>query len=201
MISISAPGQNPFSTCWIRPTSCRYRCRSGESLEKWTRRLEMAGGGQLVGPHGAGKSTLLASLVDYLRDRGEQVRLVQLVSGVHRLPNDVRRDRIPHGSWLAIDGCEQLSAWSRWRLRRAWRAGKYRLLITHHHGCAGMYSIQVAPDLAMAQDVVRNLQGRGPAYVFPEDVERLFAIHGMNLRELLFDCYDIHQRRQRATNS
>ena len=58
--------------------------------------------------------------------------------------------------------------------------------------------IQLQPGLATVGRVVDFLQRRGPQLVTASDLGGLLVSHGDDIRELLFACYDLYERRQRA---
>src|ERR1700733_2507071 len=120
------PRSNPFASRWVRPGALPYLFPPGEGVQMLVERLRINGGrGQIVGPHGSGKSTLLASLLPELERTGRKPRLVVLHDGQRRLPSTVTqwlRDERRGQEWLVvIDGYEQLSYWSRFRLKRQCR--------------------------------------------------------------------------------
>ena len=198
MIVPTEPGRNPFSTCWIRPGACPYLCADQGQLESWSGLLEEAGGGQLVGPHGVGTSTLMASLVELLQKGGQPIQHCRLLAGQHRLPGTLQPGNLPIGCWLAIDGFEQLSAWRRRGTIKSCRRRGIRLLVTSHRAFGFGHVIQLQPGLATVGRVVDFLQRRGPQLVTASDLGGLLVSHGDDIRELLFACYDLYERRQRA---
>jgi hypothetical protein len=197
------PAGNPFSTDHVRPGAVDYLFPAGESAASFVDRLRCQGwSGQVVGPHGTGKSTLLASLVPAIRDTGREPFVIPLHDGRHRLAVSEWR-AIASGctAIVIIDGYEQLSAWSRFRLRLRCRRCGLGLLVTAHKavGFPDLARTDVSPELALA--VVDRLTPAGSNRTIEaaEVVDRLIARSG-NLREALFDLYDLHEkRRHRAT--
>src|SRR5581483_6754178 len=89
--------------------------------------------GEIVGPHGSGKSTLLAALVPAIEAAGRRVLQFTLHDGQRQLPPELLElpaDATP--TLVMIDGYEQLSRWSRWRLNRFIRRRGWGLLVTSH---------------------------------------------------------------------
>jgi hypothetical protein len=192
------PAGNPFSTGRVRPGALDYLFSGGESAATLIHRLRRQGWwGQIIGSHGTGKSTLLASLVPAIRDAGREPLLIALHNGRRRLTRSEWRS-IPLGgpAIMIVDGYEQLSAWSRFRIRVRCRLRRLGLLVTSHEAVRlpVLARTYVPPELAIA--VVDRLAPPGPDRTIEpaEVVERLAARSG-NLREALFDLYDLHERR------
>ena len=201
---MTRPAGNPFATRRVRPGALPFFFRAGESAAGLVERLRAAGWwGQIVGPHGTGKSTLLAALLPHLREAGCDPLLVVRHQGEGALPEEAREvPRRPgdtgHRRLLVIDGYEQLSWWAGWRVRHLCRAGGHGLLVSSHAdaGLPVLYRTSVSRE--SARRVVAHLTaGAAPTVTEDEVTARLAARHG-NLREALFDLYDLHERR-RAT--
>lgn len=189
---------NPFATCRTRPGAIPFFFPPGQSAGQLIEKLRENGWwGEIVGPHGSGKSTLLATLAAELR--GASIRLVafQLHDDCRQLLHDWQhRIRAERPSVLAIDGYEQLGAWNRFRVRRLCRRGGIGLLVTAHEtaGLPVLYRTCVTPELA--RRVVKHLLAEKRARILPEEIDaRLDALHG-NLRELLFELFDLHELRR-----
>ena len=194
----ASPVGNPFSTGRVRPGALDYLFSGGESAATLVNRLRRQGWwGQIVGAHGTGKSTLLASLIPALRDAGREPLRIALHDGRRRLTRSEWRS-IPPGdpALMIVDGYEQLSAWNRFRLRVRCRQRRLGLLVTSHEAVRlpVLARTDVPPELAIA--VVDRLSPPGPDRTIEpaEVVERLAARAG-NLREALFDLFDLHESR------
>ena len=167
----------------------------------------------IVGPHGSGKSTLVASLHSVLSDGGQTVVRVQLCDDA-RSPSQGRfkiwarwRSRrqnrrlvkqqqhgLPVGAILIVDGLEQLSVWSRVRLRVAAIVSHQHLLGTSHHNLSGfktIYRTRLTADLIVSL-TERLLVGVAPAicqavwhHLDSRDLSRV-----SNLRDFWFELYD-----------
>jgi len=188
---------NPFSTRFTRPGAIPYCFADGDSAASPIERLQAAGWwGEIVGPHGSGKSTLVAALVRELERAGRQVVLVTLRDGQRALGVDLRRtvsSGIP--TQIIVDGYEQLSRWSRWRLKRQCRRHGWGLLVTSHEP-AGLATVAgTAPSLELAQALVAQLTAGSASPITPADVAAAYAAHRGNLREMLFGLYDLHDAR------
>lgn len=183
---------NPFATCWTRPGALAFRFADGQSVEQLVSKLAARGWwGEIIGPHGSGKSTLLATLAPALRAAGHHVHAISLHDGQRRLP---------HGWWeggptlVIIDGYEQLSWLERMRLTRRCRRASVGLLVTSHAPAGLPTLITLAPDGKLVQQLVDELAAQVSTVITPADVAASHACHGSNVREILFDLYDRHER-------
>jgi hypothetical protein len=187
---------NPFSTRRVRPGAIPFLFPGGESLAGLLARLRATNWwGQIIGPHGSGKSTLLAALLPELRRAGREPLLNVLHDGQRRLPEDAWQHGNGHRI-LVVDGYEQLHRWTQfWILRHCRRRGQ-GLLVTAHAdaGLPDLYRTAVTP--AAARRVVEFLTTGMPSRVTPPEVEAPLAARQGNLREALFDLYDLHERRR-----
>lgn len=187
---------NPFSTRFIRPGAIPYLFEEGESTASVIERLRSHDwGGQIIGPHGSGKSTLLAALVPALAAAGRAVISLALHQGERRLP-PFDREQLTASAQLIIDGYEQLSWWSRWRVRSLCRRASAGLLVTAHADAGLPMIYQTQPSEAVAQRVVESLLPSEGAAIEAEDIRRAYLAAGGNLREMLFRLFDVHQSRQ-----
>ena len=189
---------NPFSTRRVRPGAIAYLFPPGENAASMVARLsKQAWRGQIVGPHGSGKSTLLKSLLDEIRLAGRQPMVITLRDGAHRLPpGSVNFDRINASTLLIIDGYEQLHWWNRWRIARACRRRGCGLLVTAHQ-CVGFPRLMtVNADLQVAQRIVADLLRHVTCRITQHDVAEAFNRSRGNVRETLFDLYDLYERQR-----
>jgi len=175
-----------------------FRFPAGETAAGLVRRLRQNGWwGQIVGPHGSGKSALLATLIPAIEEAGRHAFLVELHDAQRRLPLRLRHTPGPDSSTvLIVDGYEQLSRWQRFRVKRFCRCNGLGLLVTAHASVCLPDLCKTAPDLPLAQQIVAQLQAEYPPHVTPDDVARRFAHHAGDLRELLFDLYDLYEQRR-----
>ncbi len=193
-----AGAANPFATRWVHPGAIPYLFDSGQTAEHLVERLrEYAWWGQIVGPHGSGKSTLLATLLPLLTEAGRRPWLVELHDGERRLPVELSPAASPEPTTLlVVDGYEQLSRWSRLRAKQACRRLGWGLLVTAHESVGLPDLCRVTPRVEIAQQVVQRLLAGKPETVTGADVARSFAERGGNVREVLFDLYDLFDRRR-----
>ncbi|HLA86220.1 MAG TPA: hypothetical protein VJL29_15640 [Thermoguttaceae bacterium] len=202
----AADGGNPFSTRYVRPGAIPYLFPPGENVSSVVGRLAANGWrGQIVGPHGAGKSTLLAAMLPAIEATGRLVVLVELHDGERRLP-ELKKETFYFfekvecplfSRVLVIDGYEQLPWWRRWCLKRQCRRRGMGLLVTSHHSVGLPLVFRVEVDAESARRVVAKLLAGRPIILTEQDVDRSLARHGRNLRETLFELYDLFEQRSK----
>jgi energy-coupling factor transporter ATP-binding protein EcfA2 len=190
--------ENPFSARRISPGAIPYLFPPGETVATLVDRLRQAGWwGQITGPHGSGKSTLLAALTAAIEHAGRPTVLVVLHDAERRLPLRLRSDpRLRPPVLLVIDGYEQLGRWNRLMLKRFCRRQGVGLLVTAHEsvGLPDLFHAAVTPDLA-ERVVATLLEHREPPFT-SQEVSQCLAGHGGDLRETLFDLYDVYEQRR-----
>ena len=191
--------ENPFCSRRVRPGGIPYLFPSGQDAADLVDRLRRNGWwGQIVGPHGSGKSALLAALMPAIERAGRRVLLVELHDGQRRLPLELQSGPdLDRATVLIVDGYEQLGHRQRFRLKRFCRRSGPGLLVTVHAPAGLPELFRTSANLELAQQVVGQLQRGHPAHVTAEDVAERFAQYGDNLRELLFDLYDLYEQRRR----
>jgi hypothetical protein len=202
---VSTPGgrpsaDNPFSTRCVRPGAIAYRFPPGKSVGAMLARLERNGGrGQIVGPHGSGKSALVATLRTALAQSGRPTRLIELHDGERRLPVSHRRLKaLAPGTVLIVDGYEQLGVLSRWRLRRLCRRKGLWLMVTAHRSVGFPDLSRTTTSVALAQAIVADLTAGEALPLTAEEVTARFGQRRGDLREVLFDLYDLYEQRRRC---
>jgi hypothetical protein len=192
---------NPFSTRFIRPGSIPYLFADGDSATTLIAHLKEANWrGQIIGPHGSGKSTLLAALVPALEAAGRSAVSIALHQGQHQLP-PIDASSLSSTTQLIIDGYEQLSWWSRWRAHRLCKRHRTGLLVTAHadQGLPTIYETQ--PSEPLANRVVAALLPAGDATISPADIASAYQATRGNLRETLFQLFDVYRQRHSEHNS
>lgn len=190
---------NPFSTRWTRPGAVPFDFGGRCSIDDLVRRLaESDWQGAIVGPHGSGKSTLVRTLMPVLEAAGRVTVLITLRDGHKRLPMSLRQlDPKGATSIVVIDGCEQLGRLSQWRLIRYCRRRGYGLLVTAHGNCGLPVIFRTEPDLATIERVIEHSLPPHGGRIYRSDLERGWRRHGANVRELLFELYDLFETRRR----
>jgi hypothetical protein len=199
MLEERPAGENPFCTRCIRPGAVAYCFPAGVSIEDLVDRLCINHWhGQIVGPHGSGKSTLLARILTAVEQAGRQPVFFELHDGQRRMPSDWRRktelSAVTAPVIVVVDGYEQLSVWSRFLLKRYCSRRHFGLLVTSHVPVDLPDIFRTSTSLEMAQQVVRQLIQKKQMKISMEIIAELFARHGGNIRELLFDLYDLYEQ-------
>lgn len=194
------PAGNPFDARFVRPGAVPYCWHSHRSPQALLARLEQNGWrGQIVGPHGSGKSALVAALAEHVRRGGREVVLVELYDGQRRLPIDPKSlAGRPPGAVVVVDGYEQLSRWSRFKLRRQCRRRNLGLLVTSHTSAGFPDLVRTAADLDLAVQLVAQLAGESTFRPSREQIAELLQRHEGDLREVLFALYDVYERRRKG---
>ncbi len=195
-----ATPENPFSSRRVRPGALPFLFAPGETAWALVDRLRRnAWRGQVIGPHGSGKSALLAALAPAIERAGRRVLPVELHDGQRRLPLDLRRTaRLDTSTVVIIDGYEQLGRWVRFRLRRFCRRRRVGLVVTAHVPVGLPELYRTTANLPLARQIVQQLQRDYPSYITREDVAERFSRHRSDLREMLFDLYDLYEQRRLA---
>jgi hypothetical protein len=168
-----------------------------DSLAKCLTRLEQnRGWGQIRGPHGSGKSTLLCELIPRLEAAGRSIAKFTLHDGQRRLPfSCAEMEAWDQRTQVVIDGYEQLSWLSRWRVKRLCRRRGCGLLVTTHRDLGFPDIFVTKPTLELAQRVAARLLEGWPTLVGAEEVARVYAEQAGDLRETFFALYDLYEAR------
>jgi hypothetical protein len=192
----SRTAENPFSARHVRPGGIPYIFPTDQNVEMLVERLRQNGWrGEIVGPHGSGKSTLLETLTAALERAGRSVVMIALHDGQRRLPREpLSTLRLGSPVSLIIDGYEQLGYWSRWTLQRFYRRHGVGLLVTAHAsvGFPTLYQTTITPELA--EQVVEKLLGGRTSPFSTAVVSQCLSKHDGDLRETLFELYDIFEQ-------
>ncbi|MBN2216711.1 MAG: hypothetical protein JW719_05005 [Pirellulales bacterium] len=98
---------------------------------------------------------------------------------------------------LVIDGYEQLPWWRRWSVQRRCRRCGVGLLVTSHRsvGLPDLFHTQV--DARLARRVVDALLAGRPDTIPDNEIDDCVRRHGQDLREALFDLYDVYEQHRR----
>jgi hypothetical protein len=192
--------ENPFCTARVRPGAIPFAFPTGQTAAALVARLGAQGWrGQIIGPHGSGKSTLVASLILELARHGRRPFLVELHDGQRRLPVDLRRvPGLDSTAVVIVDGYEQLAFLPRLRLRWFCRRQGLGLLVTSHTSVGLPELYATSTTAGQACELAAHLLGPEAALIRPEEVAERFARHEGDLREVLFDLYDLYEQRRRG---
>lgn len=191
--------ENPFCSKRIRPGAIPFYFPEGESVETLLQRLEgNQWNGEIIGPHGTGKSTLLAAILPALQERKKVVHL-ELQDGVRALPLLYEEyELMDSETVMAIDGYEQLSYWSRRRLRKRSRTQGFGIVVIAHVSYDYPLLYQTASELSTARMLVRRLLENTIVQIPDSMVEERFHQYHGNVREMLFSLYDDYEYAYRA---
>lgn len=209
---------NPFATERISPSKVTYRFSHGVSganpqtvdahLEGLLSRLRSSRKGMILGPHGTGKSTLLHTFLPKLQRSfrtvafhhvnndptiGLRKRMVERMRAGKRIRHELQN--LPADGLLVVDGWEQLTTLSRWRIARAAARRKLTLLVTAHHRIPGW---TVVHETRSDPKLIRSLAG-DLLNDSPFELRKLIETHlktrslppSTNVRDLWFEMYDL----------
>lgn len=193
---------NPFSTRFVRPGAIPFIFSGGQTVVDLIQELRDANWrGQIVGPHGSGKSTLLCTIIAEIDPLERTVVRFTLNAGQRSLPVDPHEFR----KWTAqtlivIDGFEQLSYWQRRKIKNLCSQNRAGLVVTAHRS-VGLPTIhETTVDASSARKVISRLLADEQFTVRDDDLRRLVATHHGNLRDVLFELFDLYRAAQQQTS-
>ncbi len=194
---MTTSGSNPFSTKFVQPGALAYQRCDGGSIEQLVDDFDERCGGwaSIIGPHGSGKSTLIATLKTVF-EKSRPVYAYRL-SAQERSNAVMGQDRhhwIP-GGLVIVDGYEQLSAWSSWRLRRWVKRRCAKILVTGHQLLPGFKVLWITSiDEELGRQIRNQLLETRPDLLGRQDLDeawqRARESHPTDMRETLFEMYD-----------
>jgi energy-coupling factor transporter ATP-binding protein EcfA2 len=190
--------ENPFATRHVRPGKVPYFLRESECAEDLLEQLQRnEGWGEIIGPHGSGKSTLLETLIPLLERQGKRVVRFSIHDRQRKLP----ACRAELSKWnrqtqVIVDGFEQLSWWNRRSLSRHCRRHHVGLMVTAHRPMGLPRLYQRDPDRETFLRVVEFLLKRPVEAPNLQEVCEPFNRREGDVRESLFDLYDLYQQRR-----
>ena len=188
---------NPFSTRYVRPGAMHYDFTDGTTAAGLVERLAANNWqGQIVGEHGSGKSTLLAELMPVIRAQGRMPTLIALHDGQRRLPVDLKTvSDLDSKGVLVIDGYEQLGVLARFAVRRFCQRSQCGLLATAHKPLWLPQIYRTTGSLAFVQKLVDRLLVGDRITISSAEVAAIFQSQNGNVRDVLFDLYDLYEER------
>ena len=196
------PSSNPFATRFTRPGAQPFLFEDGRTAHNIIERLKQNNWwGQIIGPHGSGKSTLVSTLEPAFDVHRRDVIHLRMHENEHRLPARL----FSGNNWrettqLVVDGYEQLGRYSRWRIKRHCRRRGCGLLVTTHFdvGLPTVFTTEPTPEtterlVAQLLDLHGHgdLMGQGP--YGSDQIRAAFKRHDGDVRELLFELYDLYE--------
>ncbi|GAB6167293.1 hypothetical protein JCM19992_32930 [Thermostilla marina] len=192
------PIENPFVARLVRPGAIEYLPPPDVDLDCLIERFfALRCRGSIVGPHGTGKSAFTGEFARRLTERHKSVVFIELHQAANRLPRRTFAKAVP-GAVMVVDGFEQLSAVLRRSLRVWTRMRRCGLFVTGHRPLGLPVLYRTRPDREQARRIVAHLQQshEAPNLIEPADVDAAFDRHGGNLREIMFDLYDLYEVRR-----
>ncbi|MBP89040.1 MAG: hypothetical protein CMJ64_20385 [Planctomycetaceae bacterium] len=192
------PDQNPFSTWAVRPGAIVFRFVNGSSRESVLTKLEENGWwGEVVGPHGSGKSTLLATLAPGFEERGRTVKRYVVKLGEKQLAiNTLELRKWTPNTQVVVEGFEKLGRRNRKMIETVCKRQQAGLLVTCHESLGFPALLQTSISLELGISLVRDLLPPDCDFISDDDVRRSYERHRHNLRELLFEMYDLYEKRR-----
>ena len=195
---------NPFATRFTQPGQIEPVDAEGRpvDLEALLDRLDTLGGrAAICGPHGSGKSTLLARLHAQAAARGQPTVLRRLGSGPWRDAAVAVTTVLgaAAGSLVCLDSWERLGPLARWATRLAARHRRCHILVTTHRPAGLPVLVHHEPTVAMLLSIVRQLPEATRwlgTVIADADIRAAFARHAPDLREALFQLYDLFEERR-----
>lgn len=192
------PDQNPFSTAAVKPGAIAFRFYGETRAAELVTKLETnQWRGEIVGPHGSGKSTLLQTIYPLLEAAGREVCQYIAKPKDNQLPMSATdRSAWNKSTQVVVEGYELLSRSNRKLLDRACHEVGAGLLITCHkpQGLPSLFHTAITIELAVS--IVTHLLPSECKFISDADVRNSFSRHGQNLRELLFEMYDLYEQRR-----
>jgi hypothetical protein len=188
---------NPFATRFVRPRSVAYLFGAGHDARSLVQELKKCGWrGAIVGPHGSGKTTLVHTLLPEIIAEDRNPVLVSLHDKLRRLPWSVRLRYLDKKALLIIDGYEQLNRASRALIWVCQRLRRFGLLVTAHSDVRLPILCRTRGDLSVLHRLIADELPSHGGRVARGEIDRAFERREGNLREALFDLYDVFERRR-----
>ncbi|MGQ9562286.1 MAG: hypothetical protein ACUVQG_04460 [Thermogutta sp.] len=198
MKTSSGKVENPFSARFVRPGAIPYifppGCSAESVYEVFVANQRL---GAVIGPHGAGKSAFITAMTAWMENHNQPCLRLELHDGQRTLDQTTWQQlESLQDTVVTVDGYEQLSAWSRYQLRRLCRKKNLGLIVTAHSDIELPLLYAPEPNEDLAWQIVQYLLARGDPLISREDVQVSFNRHQGNLREMLFDLYDLYEVRR-----
>jgi hypothetical protein len=97
---------------------------------------------------------------------------------------------------LVIDGYQQLGRLHRWRLSSHCRHYGHGLLATSHSDCGLPVLFRTEADLAVVERLIESRLPSHGGRIRGPDIERAWRRQAGNVREVLFELYDLFEARR-----
>jgi ABC-type cobalamin/Fe3+-siderophores transport system ATPase subunit len=189
---------NPFSTRFIRPGAIPFHFNNDQNAHSLIAKLQSNHWqGEIIGPHGTGKSTLLEALIPELENQGRTIVLLKLTAPQPTLSwSQLFAGRWNAATQVIIDGYEQLGWLSRLILAHRRCLSGAGMLVTAHQSVGFPMLYQTTVNEQLAISLVEQLTQSSEVRIANEEVvQALQASHG-NLRDTLFQLYDLYELRK-----
>jgi hypothetical protein len=189
---------NPFATRFVRPGAIPYYFAPGQDARAMVDDLKKRGWrGAIIGPHGSGKSTLLHALVPELVVAERDLVFITLRDNQRWLLRSHPRWRsLDDKSVLIIDGYEQLNRASRAVLWLRQKVRRFGVLVTAHTDVGYPAIARTQGDLTVLHRLIKEELPGDAGSIADDEIDRAFERRWGNLREALFDLYDLFERRR-----
>ena len=182
--------ENPFRS--ERVEGIFYR-QEGFDWERLLGRIaEMRYRCSIVGSEGAGKTTLLEEIRERLKQDGLSVRLIRINRERKVSWSELKGEIGKQGGFeiLLLDGSEQLS-WVTWyRLKHFTNKQKMGLIITSHREGMLPLVFECRTSEGLLGELLNELVGES-SVLTDEFIDELYLRHGGNIRMALRELYDI----------
>ncbi len=193
---------NPFETRWTKPGQMTFLPNGFTSIsELATQIVNDTPRCEILGEHGVGKSSLLRALQSHL---DQQSISNHLAYACGEFPHDgpplkfsAVKLLLRESDVLFVDGFEQLSWWTRRRIIAYSEKHDHSLIIACHQTQRLPCLVHLTAAETLVLKLVHSLQQAQQAdeVVAASDVREFYQRFGNNVRELLFACYDLYEKR------
>ena len=193
---------NPFETRWTKPGQMTFLPNGFTSISELAAQIvKNTPRCEILGEHGVGKSSLLRALQSHL---DQQSISNHLAYACGEFPHDgpplkfaAVKLLLRESDVLFVDGFEQLSWWTRRRIIGYSEKHNHSLIIACHQTQRLPCLVHLAAAETLVLKLVLSLQQAQQAdeVVAASDVRELYQRFGNNVRELLFACYDLYEKR------
>jgi hypothetical protein len=193
---------NPFETRWTKPGQMTFLPNGFTSISELTAQIvKDTPRCEILGEHGVGKSSLLRALQS---DLDQQSISNHLAYACGEFPHDnpplkfaAIKLLLRESDVLFVDGFEQLSWWTRRRIISYSVKHDHSLIIACHQTQRLPCLVHLAAAETLVLKLVLSLQQAQQAdeVVAASDVREFYQRFGNNVRELLFACYDLYEKR------
>ena len=196
---------NPFETRWTKPGQMTFLPNGFSSISALATQIDnKTPQSEILGDHGVGKSSLLRALQTEFDQRSIANHLAYACGESARngspLTFSTAKLLWRESDVLFIDGFEQLSWWTRWRIIRYAKKHAHSLVVTCHETQRLPCLVHLTATKTIVLKLVHRLQQAQQIdeVVSDSDVRELYQLFGNNVRELFFACYDLYEQRTAA---